>query len=62
MTSASKVIQDAALAARVPVGKRLPQDFLWGVSTSSDQIEGAAELDGRGPGGFRPDQAGRPVR
>lgn len=26
-----------------------PQDFLWGYSTSSYQIEGATEADGRGP-------------
>jgi len=28
---------------------RFRSDFLWGVSTSAAQIEGAAELDGRGP-------------
>ena len=27
----------------------LPPGFLWGVSTSSYQIEGAANIDGRGP-------------
>ena len=27
----------------------LPRDFVWGVSTSSYQIEGAANVDGRGP-------------
>src|SRR5579863_10422527 len=27
----------------------LRPDFAWGVSTSSFQIEGAAEIDGRGP-------------
>ena len=27
----------------------LPRDFIWGVSTSSYQIEGAADADGRGP-------------
>ena len=26
-----------------------PRDFLWGVSTSAFQIEGAARLHGRGP-------------
>jgi beta-glucosidase len=32
-----------------PFGKsRLPRDFVWGVSTSSYQIEGAAHADGRG--------------
>lgn len=28
---------------------RLPDNFVWGVSTSSYQIEGAAQVDGRGP-------------
>ena len=28
---------------------RLRRDFIWGVSTSSFQIEGAAREDGRGP-------------
>ncbi|MCW5744853.1 MAG: beta-glucosidase [Alphaproteobacteria bacterium] len=27
----------------------LPRDFVWGVSTSSYQIEGATQVDGRGP-------------
>ena len=26
-----------------------PQDFIWGAATSSYQIEGAANVDGRGP-------------
>jgi beta-glucosidase len=29
--------------------KRFPQHFVWGVATSSFQIEGAAEADGKGP-------------
>ena len=29
--------------------ERFPSDFIWGVSTSAAQIEGAAEADGRGP-------------
>ena len=33
---------------RQPPG-RLPPDFVWGVSTASYQIEGAARDDGRGP-------------
>jgi beta-glucosidase len=48
MPSPPSVTLDAAHAARVPIGKPLPRDFVWGVSTSSYQIEGAAELDGRG--------------
>lgn len=49
MTSQLLVAQETALAADVPADKPLPRDFVWGVSTSSYQIEGAAELDGRGP-------------
>ncbi|MFZ5780576.1 MAG: GH1 family beta-glucosidase [Pseudomonadota bacterium] len=33
----------------VSVRRSLPEDFLWGVSTSSYQIEGATKADGRGP-------------
>ena len=32
-----------------PPSSALPADFLWGVSTASYQIEGAAREDGRGP-------------
>jgi beta-glucosidase len=28
---------------------RFPDNFVWGVATSSFQIEGAAEADGKGP-------------
>jgi beta-glucosidase len=37
-----------ASPARASGGLPLPRDFLWGVSTSSYQIEGAAREDGRG--------------
>ncbi|MDR3515632.1 MAG: GH1 family beta-glucosidase [Azospirillaceae bacterium] len=37
---------EAALAAWA---RSLPPDFVWGVSTSAYQIEGAAARDGRGP-------------
>lgn len=38
-------------AKRLPAIRRtdFPQDFLWGCSTSSFQIEGAADIDGRVP-------------
>lgn len=39
--------QDASLAEAALV-ESLPTDFIWGVSTSSFQIEGAAHEDGRG--------------
>jgi beta-glucosidase len=41
-----------ALPARRGKAKRrsLPRNFVWGVSTSSYQIEGAASADGKGPG------------
>jgi beta-glucosidase len=44
-------IQDDVLDQRLAVGgaeRGLPHDFVWGVSTSSYQIEGAADVDGRG--------------
>nr|MCS5547037.1 family 1 glycosylhydrolase [SAR324 cluster bacterium] len=28
---------------------KFPENFVWGVSTSSYQIEGAVNTDGRGP-------------
>ena len=32
-----------------PSGRQFPADFLWGSATASYQIEGAADVDGRGP-------------
>ena len=29
--------------------ERFPENFVWGVAASSFQIEGATEVDGRGP-------------
>lgn len=37
------------LTSRQPSTKSLRSDFIWGVSTSSFQIEGATKVDGRGP-------------
>jgi len=40
----------AAANATLPAGLEiLPDDFVWGASTSSYQVEGAAREDGRGP-------------
>ncbi len=47
MTPASGPVQGPDSAA-FPI-EHLPSDFIWGVSTSSYQIEGAAQEDGRGP-------------
>jgi beta-glucosidase len=41
-------VLNASVADDPPAGG-LPRDFVWGVSTSSYQIEGASQVDGRGP-------------
>jgi beta-glucosidase len=37
------------MAAEGPLAASFPRDFLWGVSTSAYQVEGAVAEDGRGP-------------
>lgn len=48
MVSPQAAVREVPLqrTARAPTG--LPPDFVWGVSTSSYQIEGDADIDGRG--------------
>jgi beta-glucosidase len=47
------VLGGAALLPVLPrlaqADTRFPKDFIWGVSTSSAQIEGAADVDGKSP-------------
>ncbi len=47
VTSAS--LPKLAFAELHPVSRQFPQGFLWGCATAAYQIEGAANLDGRGP-------------
>ena len=46
-------MQDDVISTRRGIAitqrRKLPRDFVWGVSTSSYQIEGATDVDGRGP-------------
>lgn len=49
MVSPQAVVRDVPLYRTARAAARLPLDFVWGVSTSSYQIEGAADVDGRGP-------------
>jgi beta-glucosidase len=46
---AGKAIAQSAPAIANPVPHRFPQDFIWGTSTASYQVEGAVHEDGRGP-------------
>lgn len=48
MVSPQAVALEAAPEEPPAIRKPLPHGFLWGVSTSSYQIEGAAQADGRG--------------
>ncbi|KAE8144486.1 glycoside hydrolase superfamily [Aspergillus avenaceus] len=46
----SELVLPPALYNSVPdTGLKLPSDFIWGISSSSWQIEGALQLEGRGP-------------
>jgi beta-glucosidase len=47
--SASDQAEHLMPASELPSTKGLRPDFIWGVSTSSFQIEGATKEDGRGP-------------
>ena len=49
MISPHAVVRAASPRDRSPVRKPLWPEFVWGVSTSSYQVEGAVQADGRGP-------------
>jgi beta-glucosidase len=46
---ASGAIAQSTPSNATPVPHRFPQDFIWGTSTASYQVEGAVHEDGRGP-------------
>ncbi|KAF7592411.1 hypothetical protein BBP40_000259 [Aspergillus hancockii] len=49
VAKAELVLPPALYNTPPDTGLRLPADFIWGVSSSSWQIEGALQVEGRGP-------------
>ena len=48
MVSPQAAVREVPLQRTAPAPTGLPSDFVWGVSTSTYQIEGAADIDGCG--------------